>query len=244
MSENSDLKVNKRVFLEGMRDGVPIALGYFAVSFSLGIVAKSIGIKPIQGFFISLFCRASAGEYAGYTMIAAAASIMETTIVCFIANARYLLMSCAMSQRVGEDMSLLHRVGISFGLTDEIFAISIARDGFLNPFYTYGALCVAAPCWATGTMLGIIAGSILPGRAVSALSVALYGMFLAVIIPPVKKEKIIGGIIIICFVLSYIFSRVSLFDGISAGTKTIILTVVISSAAAILFPRKDSDENY
>ncbi len=148
-----------------------------------------------------------------------------------------------MSQRVGEDMSLLHRVGISFGLTDEIFAISIAREGFLNPFYTYGALCVAAPCWATGTMLGIIAGSILPGRAVSALSVALYGMFLAVIIPPVKKEKIIGGIIKICFVLSYIFSRFSLFDGISSGTKTIILTVVISSAAAILFPRKDSDEN-
>lgn len=241
MSVNSNSKVNNRVFLEGMRDGVPIALGYFAVSFSFGIVAKSIGITPIQGFFISLFCRASAGEYAGYTMIAAAASIIETIIVCFIANARYLLMSCAMSQRVSEDMSLLHRIGISFGLTDEIFAISIAREGFLNPFYTYGALCVAAPCWATGTMMGIIAGSILPGRAVSALSVALYGMFLAVIIPPVKKEKIIGGIIIICFILSYLFSRMTLFDGLSSGTKTIILTVVISSVAAILFPRKDED---
>lgn len=235
------MNTNKKVFLEGMKDGIPIALGYYAVSFSLGIIAKSIGVTPLQGFFISLFCRASAGEYAGYTMIAASASIIETIIVCFIANARYLLMSGAMSQRVSEETSLLHRIGISFGLTDEIFAISIAREGFLNPFYTYGALLVAAPCWALGTTTGIIAGSILPGRVVSALSVALYGMFLAVIVPPVKKEKIIGVIIVICFALSYAFNRLSVFDGISSGTKTIILTVVISSVVAILFPKKEEE---
>lgn len=232
---------NKKVIFQGMKDGIPIALGYFAVSFSLGIVAKNIGITPLQGFFVSLFCRASAGEYAGYTMIAASASFIETIIVCFIANARYLLMSCATSQRVSEDLSLLHRIGISFGLTDEIFAISIAREGYLNPFYTYGALIVAAPCWALGTMTGIIAGSIMPERLVSALSVALYGMFLAVIIPPIRKEKIIGVIIVICFALSYAFTRVHYFDGISSGTKTIIMTVVISSIAAILFPRNEEE---
>lgn len=232
---------NRKVFAEGMRDGVPIALGYFAVSFSLGIMAKATGITPIQGFFISLFCRASAGEYAGYTMIAASATYLETIIVCFIANARYLLMSCATSQRVKEDMSLLHRIGISFGLTDEIFAISISREGFLNPYYTYGAVAVAGPCWALGTMTGCIAGGILPIRVVSALSVALYGMFLAVIIPPIKKEKIIGVIIVICFTLSYAFNRFAIFSGISSGTKTIILTVVISSFAAIIFPKEEQE---
>lgn len=237
-----DKKYNRKVFLEGMKDGIPIGLGYFAVSFSLGIIAKSVGITPIQGFFVSLFCRASAGEYAGYSMIAATATFLETIMVCFIANARYLLMSCATSQRVSEDLSILHRIGISLGLTDEIFAISIAREGNLNPFYTYGALAVAAPCWALGTMCGIIAGSILPGRIVSALSVALYGMFLAVIIPPARKERIIGIIIVICFVLSYAFSRMKIFSFISSGTKTIILTVVISALASILFPKKDEED--
>ena len=235
------MSTNRNVFAIGMRDGVPIALGYFAVAFSLGIVAKATGVTPLQGFIFSLFSRASAGEYAGYTMIATGATYIETIIVCFIANARYLLMSCATSQRVKEDMPFLHRIGMSFGLTDEIFAISIARDGYLNPYYTYGAVFVAAPCWALGTMTGCIAGSILPVRIVSALSVALYGMFLAVIIPPIKKQKIIGIIIFVCFVLSYVMNRLALFDGISSGTKIIILTIAISSLAAAIFPRNENE---
>lgn len=228
---------NLTVFRDGIRDGIPIALGYLAVSFSLGIAAKNAGLSVFQSFIVSALCNASAGEYAGITLIAAKAAYIEIAIMTFIANARYMLMTCALSQRISPDTSLIHRMIMGFYTTDELFAISISRPGYVNPFYMYGAVAVAAPGWAFGTALGAIAGSILPLRLVSALSVALYGMFLAVIIPPARKDKIIAGIIIFCFAASYAAASLPIFSGISEGTKTIILTVVISTAAAVLFPR-------
>ena len=128
-----------------MRDGVPIGLGYFAVSFSLGIAAKNAGLTPFQGFLASLLCNASAGEYAGFTLIAAGATYLELAVVTLIANARYLLMSCAMSQRLDPAMPGFHRPLMAFHITDELFGIAIARPGCLNPFYSYGAVLVAAP---------------------------------------------------------------------------------------------------
>ncbi len=234
------LETNRAELLRGMRDGIPIGLGYFAVAFSLGITAKAIGLTPITCMVTSVLLHASAGEYAVYSMIAANATYIEMAIMIFIANARYLLMSCAMSQRLHPDMSFGHRLFMGFGITDELFAISIARPGMLNPNYMYGGMLVSIPLWAAGSAIGCFSGGILPERIVSALSVALFGMFLAIIIPPAKQEKLIGGIIIVCFVLSYLFSKLSVFAGISGGTKTIILTVLISSAAAILFPRKEA----
>lgn len=228
---------NSAVFRDGIRDGIPIALGYLAVSFSLGIAAKNAGLSVFQSFIVSALCNASAGEYAGITLIAAKAAYIEIAIMTFIANARYMLMTCALSQRISPDTSLFHRMIMGFYTTDELFAISISRPGYVNPFYMYGAVAVAAPGWAFGTALGAIAGSILPLRLVSALSVALYGMFLAVIIPPARENKIIAGIIIFCFAASYAAANLPIFSGISEGTKTIILTVVISTAAAVLFPR-------
>ena len=119
--------------------------------------------------------------------------------------------------------------------------LSASRDGFLNPNYTYGAIAIAAPCWATGTALGCLAGNVLPLRLVSALSVALYGMFLAIIIPPARKSKVVAGIIVICFVLSYLASILPVVSDISSGTRTIILTVGISAVAAWLFPRENQE---
>ncbi|WP_031515659.1 AzlC family ABC transporter permease [Desulfofalx alkaliphila] len=229
---------NSRVFYDGMRDGIPIGLGYFAVSFSLGIVAKNAGLTAFQGFLASALVNASAGQYAGFTLIAASAAYLEMVIVVLIANARYFLMSCAMSQRMKPETPLHHRLLMGFYVTDELFGISIARPGFLNPYYTYGAILVAAPCWATGTALGVIAGNLLPLRAVSSLSVALYGMFLAVIIPPANKNKVIAGLILICFASSYAATWLPLVSSLSAGTRTIILTVAISAMAALLFPVK------
>ena len=167
---------------------MPIALGYFAVSFSLGIVARNVGMTPIQGMITSALCNASAGEYAGFTMIAAGAAYIEMAIVTLIANARYLLMSCAMSQRMDPDMPFFHRLLMAFDITDELFGITIARPGCLNPWYMYGAIALALPGWAVGTALGALAGNLMPWRLVSAFSVALYGMFLAIIIPPARKE--------------------------------------------------------
>ncbi|MEE1186280.1 MAG: AzlC family ABC transporter permease [Acutalibacteraceae bacterium] len=233
---------NKKVFIQGMRDGLPIGLGYLAVSFSLGIFAKNVGLNAFQAFLTSLLCNASAGEYIGFSLIASSATYIEMAIMTFIANARYLLMSCALSQKVSSDMKFGHRLLIGFDITDEFFAIAISRDGKLNPFYLYGAMIVASPMWATGTALGVIAGSVLPVSVVSALSVALYGMFLAVIIPPAKKDRIIAVLIAVCFALSYVVNYVHIFDNISSGVKTIILTLVISTAAALIFPKKATQE--
>ena len=165
-------------------------------------------------------------------------------IVTLITNARYLLMSAALSQRLNPQMPFFHRFLIAYDVTDELFGINIAQPGFLNPFYTYGAVLTAAPGWAIGTALGTIAGNLLPLRIVSALSVALYGMFLAVIIPPAKKDRVIAVIIVICFAASYCATYLPVVSELSEGTRTIILTVVIAGIAAILFPKSnDTDAN-
>lgn len=235
-----DDKTRRRTALvQGMRNGVPIALGYFAVSFALGIAARNAGLSPFQGFLASLLCNASAGEYAGFTVIAARSGLLTMAVMTLIANARYLLMSTAMSQRMDPAGHPIHRFLMSFFITDEFFAISIVRPGYLDPFYLYGAVLAASPCWALGTALGCIAGELMPARAVSALSVALFGMFLAVIVPPARKNKVIAGLIPICFAASFALSRLPLVSRLSEGTRTILLTVVIASAAAVLFPHAE-----
>lgn len=228
--------MKKKVFFEGLRDGFPIGLGYFAVAFSLGIVAKNAGLTPLQGFIASILCVASAGEYALFTSIQSAASYLEIAIITLVVNARYLLMSCALSQRFDSKTPLFPRLLVGFGVTDEIFGISIARKGFVNPIYNYGAILIAAPLWAIGTSLGIIAGNFLPPRVVSALSVALYGMFLAIIVPPSKKNLTIAISVIISFIASYICSIAPVIKELSNGTRTIILTVLISSVVAVIRP--------
>ena len=134
---------NKNAFFNGVRDGIPIALGYFAVAFSLGIVARRAGLSPIQGFLSSLLNHASAGEYAEFTVIMANAPYVEMAFVILITNIRYLLMSCALSQKFNANTPLLHRFMVGFGITDEIFGISISRAGNLNPWYSYGAIFIA-----------------------------------------------------------------------------------------------------
>ena len=233
---------SRKVFCEGMRDGVPIALGYFAVSFSLGIAARTAGFTPLQGFVASLLNNASAGEYAAFALIASGATYLEVAIITLIANARYLLMSCALAQRFAPGTPFFHRLIIGYDVTDELFGITIARPGYLNPFYTYGAIALAAPAWASGTALGIIAGNLLPLRAVSALSVALYGMFLAIIIPPARKDKIVAALVAISFALSFACTYLPGISALSDGTRTIILTVAISCAGALLFPVKTQSE--
>ena len=236
--KNKPWAFSRRVFCDGMRDGFPIALGYFAVAFSLGIAARHAGFTPMQGFWASLLNNASAGEYAAFTLIAAKATYWEVAVITLIANARYLLMSCALAQRFAPGTPFWHRLVIGYDVTDELFGITIARPGHLNPYYTYGAILLAAPGWAVGTALGIMAGNALPLRVVSALSVALYGMFLA-IIPPARKNHIIAGLVALSFALSLACNYLPGISAMSDGTRTILLTVVISAAAAVLFPVKD-----
>ena len=236
------IQFSRRVFCDGMRDGFPIALGYFAVSFSLGIAARHAGLTPMQGFWASLLNNASAGEYAAFTLIAAKATYLEVAIITLIANARYLLMSCALAQRFLPETPFFHRLLIGYDVTDELFGITIARPGYLNPCYTYGAILLAAPAWAIGTALGIVAGNALPLRVVSALSVALYGMFLAIIIPPARKDRVVAALVLLSFVLSFACSYLPGVAALSDGTRTILLTVLISGAAAVLVPVPAQEE--
>lgn len=233
---------HNKVLREGIRDGIPIGLGYLAVSFSLGVAARNAGLSAFQGFLVSLLNNASAGEYAGFTVIAANGAYFEIFLMTLIANARYLLMSCALSQKFSPDTPLIHRILVGYDVTDEIFGITIARPGMLDPFYSYGAILIAAPAWAGGTALGVIAGNLLPARAVSALSVALFGMFLAVIIPPARKNRVIALFVLISFAASFAATYLPLISRLSGGTRTIILTVLISAVAAILFPVNEEEE--
>ena len=187
-----------KAYREGMRDGVPIGLGYFAVAFSLGIAARSAGMSALQGLVASLLCNASAGEFALFTVIGAGGTYLEVALVTLIANARYLLMSFALSQRISPSMPDYHRFLFGGLVTDEFFGINIARPGYLEPVYYYGAITVATPLWAIGTALGILMGNLLPGRVVSALSVALYGMFLAIIIPPARENRVVAACVARC----------------------------------------------
>jgi 4-azaleucine resistance transporter AzlC len=227
---------NRTAFVQGMKDGIPIMTGYFAVSFALGIAMRSAGLSVVEGLMMSVLNTASAGEYAGITMIVSNASLFETALMTLIVNARYFLMSCALSQKLSEHTFFGHRLGISFAITDELFAIAASRKGHLNPFYYYGAAFVAIPGWAAGTVLGVIAGSALPSILVDSLSVALYGMFLAVIIPPCKGDRILRRIVICSFVLSYLASVLPGISSISSGTQIIVLTVAIAAFAAWKHP--------
>ena len=230
---------NRQWYARGLKAGVPIGLGYLAVAFTLGIAAKNAGLTAFQATLTSFLINASAGEFVGFTLIGAGASYLEVAIMELVANARYLLMSFSLSQKLSPKTGIGHRMLIGWYVTDEVFGVSISAPGYLNPFYTYGAISLACPGWAIGTCLGVIVGNILPASLVSALSVGLYGMFIAIFVPPSKTSKVIAGLVLVSMALSFAFNRIPVFDGISSGVKTIILTVAISAAAALLFPIRE-----
>lgn len=232
-------ETNRTWFVRGMRDGIPISLGYFAVAFTLGIAARRAGLTAFQAALASCLTMASAGQYAGFTVMAEGGAYLTMAIMILVANARYLLMSCALTQKLAPETGLGYRLLMGFGVTDEIFGISIAVPGRLSPFYLYGALLVAMPGWTLGTYLGVLMGNLLPGSLVSALSVGLYGMFLAVIIPPARRSRVVGVLVAVSMALSLLADRLPLLGHISSGTKIILLTVMISTAAALLFPVKE-----
>ncbi len=235
------MKDRRHWFLKGMKDGIPIMLGYFAVSIALGISARNAGMTAAQATLASALIMASAGQYIGFTLIAAGAGFVEVMVMEAIANARYLLMSASLSQKLDSKVPLLHRMLVGLWVTDEIFGVSVSVEGKLNPFYNYGMAAVATPGWSLGTLVGVVLGNALPARVVSALSVGLYGMFISIFVPPAKKNRIIAALVLISFAASWAFNAIPLFDGISSGIKIIILTVAISLGAALLFPVRKED---
>ena len=230
---------NTAWFRRGIKNGVPIAMGYFAVAFTLGIAARDAGLTAWQGALASATTVASAGEFAGFTQMAAGATYVELAVMMLIINARYLLMSCSMSQKLDPDLPLFHRLLIGWGVTDEIFGVSVCVPDRLSPWYNYGMMAVSIPGWTLGTYLGVAVGNVLPVNVVNALGVGLYGMFLAIIIPPSRKNKVIAGLVAISMAASLAAAKLPLVSNLSGGMRTILLTVVIAGAAAVLFPVKE-----
>ena len=229
----------KQHFTAGIQDGIPICLGYLAVSFTFGIMAKKVGVSIFDTVLISITNVTSAGQFAGLSLIASTASYIEMAITQLIINLRYSLMSCALSQKIDPKAPLFHRFLIAYGVTDEIFGVSASKEGKISPFYSYGVISISVGGWVLGTFLGILSGNILPPRAISALSVALYGMFIAIIIPPAKGNRILAGIIILSMAASLLFTEAPILQNISSGFRIIIITLVIAGLAAWFFPVPD-----
>lgn len=231
------------LFLKGVRVGFPIGLGYFAVAFSLGIAARGYGFTPFQGFLSSLITYASAGQYMGFSLYAVNGTILQLIILTVIINLRYILMGFALNQRMPAATALSRRILVGSCITDEIFGATIARPGVPSPYYTFGALLTAVPMWAAGTAIGIGMGNILPAKIVSALSVALFGMFIATIIPASKKDRRIMAAVVTAFICSYIAGAVPALSELSQGTRTIILTIGISALFALILPVPEGAED-
>lgn len=226
-------------FTAGLHDGLPICFGYFAVSFAFGIQAAAIGLTVPEAAVISAANLTSAGQFAALGVIAAGASYLELAFTQLVINLRYFLMSCALSQRLSPDMRFAHRFGIAYGMTDEIFAVSFSRPAPLSPYYSYGLIAAAVPGWVLGTVLGAVAGSILPGVLTNALGIALYGMFIAIVVPPAKENRAVAAVAVVSMAVSAVFSLAPYLREISSGFRIILVTVLVAGAAAWLAPLED-----
>ena len=233
---------SKHAFMKGLKNGLPIGLGYFAVAVSIGISAHQAGLSIVQGVVMSLLNNASAGQFLGISAIKSSAALLEFIILMIITNARYVLMSTALSQRIERNLALPHRVLLGFDITDELFGISITQPYPLNPFFVYGAYVTTIPMWASGTAVGLVLGNFLPQNLVCALGASIYGMFIAVIIPPGRTDRRILITVFASFIISTALHFSPVAGYLSESFRVIILTLVISVAAAIYNPIKEDNK--
>lgn len=228
-------------FLNGVSHGIPIALGYLSVSFGFGITASSSGLSTLEASVISASNLTSAGQAAGVGIIAAGGTILEMILVQLTINIRYALMGLSLSQKLDKSFTAPHRLIASYGITDEIFAVCSAQKAPLTPAYMYGMILIALFGWVLGTFLGASAGQLLPESISSALGIVLYGMFLAIIVPPSRKNKSVLCVVIIAAVMSVIFRYILI--SVSSGFAVIICAIAAAALGALIFPVKDEEED-
>lgn len=229
----------KNNFLRGMSHGIPICLGYLSVSFGFGILAAESGLSVLAASIISASNLTSAGQVAGVNIIRAAGTIAEMILVQLVINIRYSLMALSLSQRLDPRFTTPHRFIAAYGITDEIFAVCSAQKDPITPAYMYGMIFISAVGWVTGTALGAAAGQLLPDAVSSALGIVLYGMFLAIIIPPARKQRSVLAVVIAAAAISVLFRYV--LTMVSGGFAVIISAVAASTLGAALFPIKDEE---
>lgn len=226
----------QNTFFSGFRDGIPIALGYLSVSFSLGLFASANGIPVLWTLLISMTNLTSAGQKAGMGVILGGGSLIEMALTQLTINSRYFLMSLSLSQKLDRAFSLPHRFIASFGITDEIFAVASSKAHLIAPVYMYGLITPAYLGWSLGTLFGAALGSVLPQIVVNALGVALYGMFIAIVIPPVRKNPKLLAVVLPAIAISCAIYYIPALDFISDGFSIIISTLIASLVSALLFP--------
>lgn len=234
--------MNWNEFTLGVRRGMPVGVGYLSVSFGFGTLAAAQGIRVLDAFLISATNVTSAGQFAGLTLILACAGLWEVILTQIIINSRYALMSLALSQRMGEQVGGLPRLFIAFMNTDEIFALAMSRKEPLTVPYMLGLGLLPYIGWTLGTALGALAGSVLPEDIRTALGIILYGMFVALIVPPARQDRPIRVAVILALVCSCTLAWVPVFKGLSAGLSIVICTVLASTVCALLFPVEDGQE--
>ena len=228
--------MNWNAYRTGVNRGLPVGVGYFSVSFGFGAMAAAQGIRALDATLISMTNLTSAGQFAGLTVIAAGATILEMILTQLVINSRYALMSLALGPRFGPSVGTGKRLLAAFFNTDEVFALGMAREGALTPSYFIGAGVVAALGWTSGTAMGALAGSVLPLGVRAALGVMLYGMFIAIVVPQARKEKPILLGVVLALVFSCLFTWVPVLKEISAGLAIVICTVAAAAICAVLCP--------
>ena len=229
-------------FFAGVKAGMPVCIGYFSVSFGFGAMAVAQGLTIWQAILISASNLTSAGQFAGLTVIAAGAAIIEMILTQLVINSRYALMSLALGPRFGPHVGTGKRLLAAFFNTDEVFALGMSRGKNLTAAFFLGAGVISAVGWTSGTAMGAIAGSLLPESIRMALGVMLYGMFIAIVVPQAKEEKPILASVILALIFSCLFAWLPLLKQVSAGLAIVICTVAAASVCALLFPVKDEEE--
>lgn len=231
--------MRRREFLEGMKAGVPVCLGYFSVSFGFGAMAVAQGLKLWEAVLISASNLTSAGQFAGLTVITAGATIIEMILTQLVINSRYGLMGLALSQRLGPTVGTVPRLVMAFFDTDEVFALGMTRPGKLTPLFFLGAGLIAALGWTSGTACGALAGSLLPLSVRLSLGALLYGMFIAIVAPQARKEKPMLICMVLALVFSCLFTWMPGLRELSGGLAIVICTVAAAAICAWLFPVKE-----
>lgn len=229
----------KSNFLKGIYHGIPIALGYLSVSFGFGILAVKSGLSILSAAVISITNLTSAGQVAGVGIIAAGGAIMEMILTQLIINIRYALMALSLSQKLDSSFTTSKRLIASYGITDEIFAVASSQPNLITPAYMYGLIAISFIGWTSGTIIGAVAGEFLPVSITNAMGIVLYGMFLAIIIPPARKERSVLFVVAVAAGLSVMFKY--LLPALSSGFAIIISALVASALGALLFPVEDKE---
>ena len=225
----------------GLRDGFPLAIAYFAVAFAFGIHATNYKLWVFDAFLISLTNLTSSGQFVGVILISKGCTFLEMAITEIVLNIRYLIMSCSVSQKYDADLPLIHRAITACAVTDEMFGLVCCQPGKVSPFYTYGLMTMTIPSWCVGTICGCFSGTLLSPSLKSALGIVIFALYLAIVVPPAKHEKVVRYVCIASIIVGLIFANLPTTKGILPGLRILMVTCIVSSIAALICPVKEDE---